>query len=744
MRTYKRLLSGGGVMLLAAFLGLVFSPNRTLADASCTSTDCYFTDTTISDFSSGTFYLTGLSNNGDGAVQLVPVGLTANWVGDDYTLPVSRTELAAVIYNNTIYVIGGYDVNGNRIGEVISATTYITGPLKGPWQTVTTLNPALGGMAAVISTTGKTGGYLYVLGGSQHTSSIQHPTVITDAVSYIHFNANGQFDTSWQSGNPMPWPLVYEQAIVHNGYLYVVGGCTGMYTCATPMSDISRAQIDPNTGQLTWDSSNPIASLPLFLKEFAAVVWPSPSGTDYLYIIGGNTGTSGTPNTYYASFDNVGAFSPFTPTGSLPQPFYAHAAVQGNGQIFVTGGLKGISTSPVDDVNSALINVTDGSLLELMPSTYWIPSKVLLEPRYMHASVINSGGIVYVIGGTGSSGTPDESGSNTVYRGETTGFGSLYAESGKYVSRILDLGGPRNITNIKIGSTVTSAVTMTVQYRTGTSQNDFANPSTGWTNLPDSLQAGVNVTTSLGVSLTASMIQYQVFFTGTGSATSNVTPVFNAFQVRYPVLPDFAVTGITASQVPTTVITFTYWIENKKAASAPVRSPLKLSTSATVTQARRPRLPPMPAGAIRRSPAAAATSIDWMFWVSLYARSPTNPPTNPNDLAGALTNCADLDHAGWTGPPFVYVADLSQTPRAYHARCTGVSSSQTFWVQIDTCDITNDSYCTTNGYIQENDEPGSYSDNILGPVTAGGSSGNPGGGGGGGGTPSLFLPFIKK
>jgi len=738
MRTCKRLIFGGSVMLLAAFLTFIVSPNGIFADTVCDSSNCYVTDTTINDLSQGKFYLTGLSNNGDGAVQLVPLGLTAEWVGDQYTLPVSRTELAAVIYKDIIYVVGGKNPGGVRIPQVITASTYVTGPLKGAWQTATTLNPGRSGMAAVISTTA-TGGYLYVLGGSHGP-----PTVITNAVSYIHFNTNGQFDTGWQTGSSMATELVYHQAVVHNGYLYVLGGCNGISACNTVLSEIYRAQISPSTGELTWDASFQ-ASLPSFsLDLFGAVIWQSGSGTDYLYIVGGVTDelfTLTTAEVWYIPFDGSGGLdSPtpvWTPTGSLNESYGAHSTVQGNGQIFSTGGLQGSSPGVVvSNVNSALIDVTSGGLLPLVGSSSWMPSKVLPEPRWRHASVINSGGVVYVIGGTSET----AGASNTVYRGETKGFGSLYAGRGTYISHILDLTTPRDITEITVNSTITSPVTMTMQYRFGNTPAEL-NAAPFTTTFPG-LNTGLNVSTTTSVNFTASLIQYQVLFTGTHAYTSTMSPVFNAFQVKYPlppILPDFEITGLSAppeSASPVTQ-TITYWVSDKMSAAAPVRLAPNAATSPQSSPTGKFKVPPPPPrSSSGRVAAPNQTPPEYLFYVSFYAfETSVITPTSPISLTGAM-NCIDYNnplHPPGTWLPFIWwnpaiATELSKTPKAFYAQCLVPANSKKFWAQIDSCALLDprwggsDPYCKSYGYVLEQDETGgspSFADNIYGPVDAG-------------------------
>jgi hypothetical protein len=750
MRTIRGLILGGSIMLLAAFLSLFFdSPFHAHADASCNPSDCLVTDTTLSDFVQGSFYATGLANIDDGAVQLLPMGLTSPWITDTYRLPNPRVELAAVIYKDTIYALGGVQSTDFH-SEIFSATTYITGPIAPPgWVTAATLPTPMAGMSAVISPT-QSGAILYVIGGYYQGDLYTQPP--TSTISYHLLDSNGAFVGNWTNlYTALPnyifisfprYGLYYTAAVVRNGNLYVIGG-TSDGTADSPY--IYRFPILDATGTLgsviTETNNLPNTS---GRHSAPAATWRDANGTDFLYVAGGqdgNTVVNRVPYTHFDSLDSTGVFTDSN-SDALPNVLTAHGMVQGNGKIFLTGGQQGITRIPISDVHSALIDTTGALHYWTLYLTDWIDTKPLPEPRSYHASVINSGGEVYVIGGYGESGSTD-----TIFHGSTSGFGSMYAPQGDYLSRVVDLGNLQNVTRISVGSTISTGVTMTVQYKYGTSTSDFVNPNAGWIDLPGSLNAGFNITTSFNVNFPASKIQYRALFT---SSVSTVSPSLNAFQVRYPppvVPPDFAVTGLSAPPESAIQVsqTITYWVKDGNSTAAPLRRAPNITAS---------RLKPPTTARAGSSITAPQTDPDpsFLFRISFYADPPITP-TAPISLTGAM-NCIDYNnplHPPGTWLPFIwwnpaYGTELTKTPKVFYAQCSVPAHTKKFWAQIDTCDPNNDPnhWCQSYGYVLEQDEmrnPPSYADNIIGPVNAGQSQG---GGGGGGGAGSMFLPFIRK
>src|SRR5438874_954146 len=116
----------------------------------CIGNFCSVTDTTVQDFAASQFYLTSLRKTGDGEVQLLPIGIASAWVTDSHRLPVALSELSAVIYQDIIFVIGGFDENGIPQTSIYTATATFGGPLAAAWQLADTLpSPRASGTAVV-------------------------------------------------------------------------------------------------------------------------------------------------------------------------------------------------------------------------------------------------------------------------------------------------------------------------------------------------------------------------------------------------------------------------------------------------------------------------------------------------------------------------------------------------------------------------------------------------------------------
>lgn len=720
MRASKQLLWGASVMLAVAIIGLIFSPPSQVfaGDEVCTSTVCTVSDATVTDFSQGQFYLTGLRNTADGKVQLLPVGLTSPWASDSHALPGNRTELATVLYKDIIYAIGGFDGSSTTPrSEIFTAQTWITGPLASNWTNPINLPVGLASMPAVISPT-LSGAYLYVLGGNTDASLLAQ-YAYTSTIFYHALDTHGAFTGSWITAT-MPitnlsaltngW--VYGQAVVHSGFLYVIGGNDGL----TAHNEVFHASIDPSTGALgTWIQDQ---SLPSVRSSFAVAIFPSSNGSDYLYVIGGQSNTSsGQADVYVTTFNSDGTLNPFV-DGSFPilhGGSYAHGAVQQNGQIYVTGGSIGGNDTITNVVESTLIN-PDGSF-----PFNWISTNPLPLPRKYHGTVINSGGEVYVIGGYSDSGNA----TNTVYHGSTSGVGGSYAPSGNYTSRIIDLKAQHPLTSIDATTTLTnpsgSAMTLTLQYRLADTLVNLQN--SGWTTLPNSPD-GVNVKTSYPLSGTqASFIQYRAFFTTT---VSSLSPMVNEIDINYPAPvkpPDLVISYMQAPPTSTVASTkvITLQVSNLgQGAASPIRlNPVILSPTRLLTSKRSPLK------------ANAPITTTHYFWIDIYA---DHVPTGVTDLSNIdlPTGC----YTSWN----LGVTPLDPGASGYITVTCSIGLFTNLYAQVDTCPNPSDPQfpnCDQIGQIQESNE----TNNIFGPVSPGSSGGNPGGGGSG---LSIFLPLIWR
>ena len=221
---YRRLVGSIAVPIAIAILLLLPMLARAGSPV-CAGNFCSVTDTTVQDFAADQFYLTSLRKAGDGEVQLLPIGIASAWVTDTQRLPIALSELSAVIYQDIIFVIGGFDASGVPQTSIYTATATFGGPLAAAWQPADNLPSPRASGTAVVSTTA-TGGFLYVLGGATTTDGFT--IEYTSTILYRALNSNGTLTGAWQTATMPPigltGKLVYLRAVVHGGFLYVLGG----------------------------------------------------------------------------------------------------------------------------------------------------------------------------------------------------------------------------------------------------------------------------------------------------------------------------------------------------------------------------------------------------------------------------------------------------------------------------------------------------------------------------------------
>ncbi|MBI5305616.1 MAG: hypothetical protein HY868_26035 [Chloroflexi bacterium] len=705
-----------GMFLLVAMLVVIGM------EAQILRADNSLVHSTTDDFVRGTFYATGLHNvvGSDGEVQLLPVGFTDNWRSEGIGLPTGRARLAAVSYNNIIYAIGGTDDSFTTFNsDVLSATTNISGTIIAGWSLAGSLPDERAGIAAVISQTA-TGGVLYVVGGFNNSV----PGSGFDTILFKTIDTNGALaGGAWISAT-MPTGLRYPVAIVRNGYLYIIGGdSSGVF-----YDTIYRYPITSSSGAL---GSYTTYTMPNGLSRHNAVIWNSPTGNGYLYILGGFTSSS--------DVTSIVNYTPFNSDGSLPNPsawitgtlidaFSGHGAIQYNGNIHVVGGAQSVAANDyVSKVQSALINFSpgEGSLHDWTGTgLYWIVTQPLLEPRAYHGTTVNVGGYVYVIGGFDKNGNL----ASTIYRGSTSGTAFAYAPNGTYTN-MFDTGAISNtLTSLKWTAWVTGAHTLTMRYRTSNNPTSF--PSS-WLSATNSI-TGLN--TLVLPNIQNRYLQYQLLYTTTVSST---TPLLRDMQLDYrpppppptpttvivtvPVpppitparLPDLILSGLEAPADlgNPTPISYTVNISVSNWGSTGFnRAPatLKLSTTARVGQQSgvRGAVRKLPSGVIRASRDYTGTT-NYFVWVDIYV-DPTITPTIPGDVGSCPAQGGGLNF-GW-----VYALGAGETTNL-QIQCYLPQGSHRYFAQVDTCDSPPNGCSPTYGYVAELTE----ANNIAGPLTSG-------------------------
>ncbi len=260
-------------------------------------------------------------------------GTVGTWTATSNFLSLNpRLAASAVEYNNNIYLIGGKN-SGAPISQVVYASFNADGTL-GTWQ----MNSSL--ISARSAATGATyNGYLYALGGSDATA------IERADVEYAEINngSNGTTGT-WATTTAFTNARAGHSSIVANGYLYVMGGTNG----TTWYNDVRYAPINANGTLGTWLTTNTFAT---GREKHGSVV-----SNGYVYIIGGCTGSSAsTASTQFAQLNADGTVGPWASSTALPDIRCDHAAAAYNGNVYVMGGTINGSTA-VSGVLRSTIN----------------------------------------------------------------------------------------------------------------------------------------------------------------------------------------------------------------------------------------------------------------------------------------------------------------------------------------------------------------------------------------------------
>lgn len=281
---------------LVAYNGYLYAIDGSLTDTSCGTL-------------SGNIYYSAIQVN----------GVLNNW--QSIAGPTTAVcSYGATAYDGYLYVAGGKtgSANNTAITTVNYAPILPNGTL-GAWATTTALPTATyGGDLQAYN------GYLYFLGGNQNGT-------LTNTVEYIPIQSTGALYTTWTTTNSFITArenLGANFTAVNNGYIYISGGCTAVYTnqgCSTISGDTQLAQInaDGSIGQWFANSTPPLVGSDVIQPISGSVVagtaeaFPSTANNSgsinsiSLYVNSGNSATAvnigiytnngGVPNTLLGS-----------------------------------------------------------------------------------------------------------------------------------------------------------------------------------------------------------------------------------------------------------------------------------------------------------------------------------------------------------------------------------------------------------------------------------------------------------
>lgn len=212
--------------------------------------------------------------------------------------------LATINSKNYIYMIGG-DGDKTVYRSTIDSSTGNMGPwtLKGQAELPIGLDTHMPAVAKVGTKT-----YVYIMGGIGEFGNDVRKTVYRALIDPVTGNM-GTFSTSGQAQLPRPTYWGRSTQLVINGetHVYVIGGSN---YAGTRYNTVYKATVNPTTGDMGTFSTSGQGQLPIEIEAMHVHI-ASINGTNYLYVIGGDTGrTSSTA--YKAPIDSSGNIGTFT------------------------------------------------------------------------------------------------------------------------------------------------------------------------------------------------------------------------------------------------------------------------------------------------------------------------------------------------------------------------------------------------------------------------------------------------
>ncbi len=211
-------------------------------------------------------------------------------------LPGPRMNLAAAMYENQIYAIGG------QSGDQTLATTERYNPKDNSWTTLAPKSVAVAEVSAAVI-----GGRIYVPGGRLASGEVTNVLDVYDPRQ-----------DRWEERAPLPTALSAYAIVAFEGRLYVFGGWDGKHVFA------SVYEYDPEKDAWRTDPSMPTA------RAFAG----GALAGSHIYVIGGYDGTQAlTTNEAF-----IPGESQWTQAEPLPGGRYAMGMAAVAGIIHIVGG----------------------------------------------------------------------------------------------------------------------------------------------------------------------------------------------------------------------------------------------------------------------------------------------------------------------------------------------------------------------------------------------------------------------
>jgi len=261
--------------------------------------------------------------NYNGGVQYSKIesdGTLGPWIATT-DLPTGRWFHSSIVYNGYWYVLGG-----NRASDPLNDVKFAkieTNGILGPWNSTTSFIQGREGLTSVVYN-----GYLYILGGHYQVDSDSYDL---NDVQYSKILADGSLGP-WKNTTSFTAGRAMHSSVVYNGYIYILGGNADSYY----YNDVQYSKILSDGTLGPWKNTT---SFTAGRASHSSVVH-----NGYLYLLGGWDGANGLNDVQFAKIQSDGSLWNWENTTSLAKGRYLTYSVVNNGYVYLPGGSDGTDT----------------------------------------------------------------------------------------------------------------------------------------------------------------------------------------------------------------------------------------------------------------------------------------------------------------------------------------------------------------------------------------------------------------
>jgi len=292
-------------------------------------------------------------------------GTLGTWTTAPITMPMPLSYSQAVVANNYVYFLAGY--NGVHRNNVYRAAINSDGTLN-PFEAHTNLPEPVSHSKSIV-----TKNKIYLIAG--YVNSVPSNKV------YVADLDNAGNITSWSLGPSLPVDVVDHLITVIKDKVYVIGGITnGVHS-----DDIYCGTLNLDG---TIDSWEHCGKIPATITSSGILC-----SRNRLYLFGGLINGVPSDKIYSAAINIDGTLAGWEAEGTLPDTSYAHQIVATSGRICLIGGIvNGSISSRINQIN-ALGGINDYSyyygtdVMAANNETFRIPDYSFLENLRLYAYI---------------------------------------------------------------------------------------------------------------------------------------------------------------------------------------------------------------------------------------------------------------------------------------------------------------------------------------------------------------------